>query len=75
MKVHINNQTRLKRVECNRILGFFVSEKKYMSRKDSGNFIKIVDGAVATYEIVDTDTRKYFSLIHGINNLHVSPIR
>ena len=45
-----------------------------MSRKDSDNFIKIVDDTVATYETVDTDTRKPYSLIHGMNNLHVSPI-
>ena len=45
-----------------------------MSRKDSGSFIKIVDDSDATYETFDTDSRKPYSLIHGMNNLHVSPI-
>ena len=48
--------------------------KENMSRKYSGNFINIVDVAVETYETVDTGTRKPYSLIHGMNNLHVSPI-
>ena len=46
-----------------------------MSRKDSGNFIKIVDDTVETSETANTDIRKHHSLIHGMNNFHVSPIR
>ena len=33
-----------------------------------------VDAAVENYEIVDSDIRKPYSLIHGMNNLHISPI-
>ena len=45
-----------------------------MSRRETSNFAKIVDQAIAAYGSMDTDTRKPYSLIHGMNNLHVSPM-
>ena len=45
-----------------------------MSRQGSSNCIRNVEEAVETYGNADIDSRKPYSLIRGMNNLHLSPM-